>query len=100
MTTVGLLFRFESRLSCEGRVSDFLEEGLARALEHLPVVDWLTMRFGQATFGVALTYSQEAAETAHVGEQIAGALQDEISDCFAKPPTVEGFDVLANRVPV
>jgi hypothetical protein len=97
--TVGLLFRFETRLTCEGQVSEFLEEGLARALEHLPVVDWLTMRFGQTTFGVGLTYSQEAAEIEHVGEQIAVALQEQIAECFAKPPTVEGFDVLANRVP-
>jgi hypothetical protein len=99
MTMAGLLFRLEAGWGNEDGVSRFLEDELPALLEDLPATTWYAVRFDQSRFGVVAVFPYETGEESHVGDRIAAALRQHGADLFASMPAVEGFDVLAPKVP-
>jgi hypothetical protein len=95
---VGLLFRLTATTATEDDVSRFLESDLGAAFRDLPLHEWHAVRFGILEFGVLAVFDDVAGEESHVGDRVAGILNDKVTGLLTGPPAVESFDVLTSRV--
>ena len=97
MVKVGLLVRLDAKPGKEAEVEQFLRSGLAIVQEEPATVDWFAIRIAPSTFGIVDTFPDEAGRQAHLAGRVAAALMAKASDLFAKPPSIEKFDVLAAK---
>jgi hypothetical protein len=95
---VGLFFRIDATWGKEDELARYLEADLPRELEELPTAAWFAVRFSATSFGVFHAFPAIEGQDTHVGDRIAAALREH-ADLWDQTPVVEGFDVLAERLP-
>lgn len=96
--SVGLLVRMEAIPGKEEDVVDFLRQGLSLVQQEPDTVRWFGIRFGPSSFGIFDAFPDESGRRAHLGGDVAAALQASIGTLFAQP-TFEQVDVLVERPP-
>jgi protease I len=98
-TAVALFVRIEAKPGREADVADLLRSGLSLVEDEPETTSWFGMRLGDNTFGIFDTFADDSGRQAHLTGRVAQALQDQGSDLFARPPTIERADVLASKMP-
>jgi protease I len=97
--TCALFVRIEAKPGREADVEDLLRSGLSLVEDEPETTSWFGMRLGDSTFGIFDTFADDSGRQAHLTGRVAQALQDQGSDLFARPPTIERADVLASKMP-
>jgi quinol monooxygenase YgiN len=97
--TCALFVRIEAKPGREADVEELLRSGLSLVEEEPETTSWFGMRLGDNTFGIFDTFADDSGRQAHLTGRVAQALQDQGSDLFARPPTIERADVLASKMP-
>ena len=93
--TVGLLFRIEAKPGNEDDVARLLENELPDVFDQLSLTAGYAVRFVATTFGIVVTFDDDAGTDGAIGNHIAAWLRDSAQGLLLGTPTVEGFDVLA-----
>jgi quinol monooxygenase YgiN len=95
---VALLVRIEAKPGKENEVSNFLRNGLPIVQAEQGTTNWFAMRMGPTSFGIFDTFHDDQSRQEHLAGKIAAMLMAKSPDLFAKPPTIERVDILAEKV--
>ncbi len=99
MVNVALFVRLEAKPGKEKDVEAFLRSGLPLVQEEPQTTAWFGMRLGPSTYGIFDAFADERGRQAHLSGKVAAALMSRAPDLFARPPTIEKVDVLADKLP-
>jgi quinol monooxygenase YgiN len=99
MTKFGLIARLEAKPGKEKDVEEFLRGALPVVQQEQGTIAWFAIRLSPSTFGIFDTFPDEAGRQAHLTGRVADALFAKASELFSKPPSIERFDVLADKLP-
>ena len=100
VSTVGLFVRLEAKPGKEREVADFLRSGLPIVQDEPATLTWYAIRIGPTTFGIFDTFPDDAGRQAHLAGRVAAALKARADELFARPPAIEGIDILAEKIDV
>ncbi|MBQ0925602.1 putative quinol monooxygenase [Saccharopolyspora endophytica] len=99
MVNVGLLVTVEAKPGKEAEVEKFLRDALPLAEGEPATVAWFAIRLSESTFGIFDAFPDDAGRKTHLSGPIGQALSERADELFAKPPSIEQLDVLANKLP-
>lgn len=99
MVTVGLLLRLEAKPGKEAAVEEFLRGAQPIVQGEPATTAWFAVRFGPTSFGIFDVFPDDAGRQAHIAGKVAEALYAQGPDLFAKRPSVEQIDILAEKLP-
>lgn len=99
MEKVALFVRMEAKPGKEQEVERFLEAGLSLVMEEPQTTSWYGIRLGPSTFGIFDAFPDESAREAHLSGKVAAALMARSGELFARPPSIEKVEVLAEKRP-
>lgn len=99
MVSVGLFVRLEAKPGKEADVEEFLKGGRSLVEEEPATTAWFGFRMGPSTFGIYDVFPDEHGRAAHLSGRVAAALEEQASELFAQPPSIEKVDVLAHKLP-
>jgi quinol monooxygenase YgiN len=97
--TVGLLVRLQAKTGHEENVENFLKEALPLVHDEPATLLWFAVRLGPATFAIIDAFPNEDGRQAHLSGQVASALMEKAPDLLATEPSIERFDILAEKLP-
>ncbi|WP_210415614.1 putative quinol monooxygenase [Bdellovibrio sp. ZAP7] len=99
MTTLGLYIHLEAKPGREFELENFLRDALPLVKEEVNTTAWFACRMGPSTFAIFDAFPDEYGRRAHLEGKVASNLISRASDLLARPPIVERFDVLADKLP-
>jgi quinol monooxygenase YgiN len=99
VVNLGLLVRLEARADREGDVEEFLRHALPLAKQEPATAAWFGLRFGRFEYGIFDVFFDEAGRDAHLAGPIAKELMGRADELFTKPPRIQRFNVLADKLP-
>lgn len=99
MTKFGLFAKLEAKSGKEKEVEEFLRGALPLVQQEQGTIAWFAIRLGPSTFGIFDTFPDEAGRQAHLTGKVAEALFAKASEFFSQAPSIEKFDVLADKLP-
>jgi quinol monooxygenase YgiN len=98
VSTVGLFVKLEAKPGKEGEVADILRSGLSIVQGEPATLTWYAVRMGPTTFGIFDTFPDDAGRRAHLAGRVAAALTARADERFARPPTIDRIDILAEKI--
>jgi quinol monooxygenase YgiN len=98
MVNVALYVKLEAKPGKEKEVAEFLKQGAAVVQQEPNTTAWFAVQSGPSTFAIFDAFPDEQGRQAHLTGQLAAALMAKASELFAKPPTIEKLDVLADKL--
>jgi quinol monooxygenase YgiN len=99
MDKKALFVRVEARPGKEDEVAKFIEGALPLVRAEQKTTAWFGVRLGASSFGIFDAFPDDSAREAHLHGKVAEALQARASELFARPPSIEKIDVLAEKLP-
>lgn len=99
MIAKGLLVRFDARDDQTGAVEDFLYSTLPLVRREPATQAWFALRFGATEYGIVGDFADDTGRDAHLAGAAASALLAQAETWFVRPPTLQRFDVLADKWP-
>ncbi|MGF6400282.1 quinol monooxygenase YgiN [Pseudomonas frederiksbergensis] len=94
MIQFALFARLEAKAGKEAEVAEFLQAGLAMALNEQSTPIWFALQLSPTTFGIFDAFHDEEGRNNHLSGPIAQALNAKAEDLFATTPTIESIQVL------
>jgi quinol monooxygenase YgiN len=98
-TKTALFVRLQAKSGKEADVAQFLVSAVPLVQAEPGTTAWFALRFGPSSFAICDAFPGEAARHAHLSGRVAAALMARAPELFAKPPTIEKADVLAEKLP-
>ena len=98
MVTKALLVILEAKQGKEAEVEKFLRSALPLVEQEPGTTVWFALKLGATKFGIFDAFPDESGRQAHLTGKVAEALMAKAPDLFAKPPSIEKVDVLANKL--
>lgn len=99
MVSKGLLVVVEARPGKESDVESFLTDARSLADQEPATTAWFAIRIDESHFGVFDVFPDDAGRQAHLSGPIGQALGERADELFASPPSIQPFDVLADKLP-
>lgn len=99
MITRGLLIRFDARYDRHAAVEDHLSAALTLVHREAATQAWFALRFGAGDYGIVCGFADDAGRDAHLAGAAIAALLAQAEAWFVRPPTIQRFDVLADKWP-
>lgn len=99
MVTRALIVRLEAKPGREADVERLLRGGLSIVEQEPATTAWFAFQIGPSTFGIFDAFPDEAGRQAHLSGGVAKALEEQASELFLVPPSIEPIDVLASKLP-
>ena len=89
----------EAKPGKEKDVETFLREAQPLAQQEPATIAWFAIRLGESRFGIVDFFPDDDGRQAHLSGPIGQALSQRADELFAKPPSIEPLDVLAEKLP-
>ena len=99
MDTKSLLVLLDAKPGKEAEVESFLRNGLDIVEKEPATTTWFALRLGPSSFAIFDTFPDESGRQAHLSGQVAAALKAKAGDLFARPPSIEQIDIIAEKLP-
>jgi quinol monooxygenase YgiN len=99
MVTKALFVMLEAKPGKEKEVEQFLKGALPVVNGEPATIAWFAIKIGPSKFGIFDVFPDDAGRQAHLTGPVAAALMAKAADLFAKPPSIEKLDVLAEKLP-
>jgi quinol monooxygenase YgiN len=99
MDTKSLLVLLDAKPGKEAEVESFLRSGLDIVEKEPATTTWFALRLGPSSFAIFDTFPDESGRQAHLAGQVAAALKAKAGDLFARPPSIEQIDIIAEKLP-
>jgi quinol monooxygenase YgiN len=99
MTNLGLYVALEAKPGMEAQVAEFLVKALPAVEAETETKAWFALQMGPSSFGIFDAFSDEKGREAHLAGAVAKALMAKAPELLAKTPTIERFDILADKLP-
>jgi len=99
VTSRALLVRLEAKPGMEAAVEDFLFSARKLVTQEAGTRAWFALRFGRSQYGIFDAFDDDAGRNAHLDGAVAAALHSQGSELFARAPTIERVEVLADKLP-
>jgi quinol monooxygenase YgiN len=99
MDTKSLLVLLDAKPGKEAEVESFLRSGLDIVEKEPATTTWFALRLGPSRFAIFDTFPDESGRQAHLAGQVAAALRAKGEDLFARPPSIEPIDIIAEKLP-
>lgn len=97
MVKKALFARLKAKPGQEAALEEFLNGGLALAVEEELTVNWYALKFDDSTFGIFDTFEAEEGRDAHLNGRIAAALMAKKDELLAEDPVIEKVELLAAK---
>jgi quinol monooxygenase YgiN len=97
--TVGLYVRLEAKPGREQELESFLKGALPLVYDEPATLLWFAVRFGPSTFAIIDAFPDEDGRQAHLSGKVAAALMENAPELLAEEPSIERFDIMAERLP-
>ena len=99
MYKFALFARLEAKAGKEKELEQFLQAGLAMAIQEATTPLWFALRLGPTTFGIFDAFANEEGRQNHLTGPIAKALMAKAPELLAVPPVIEMLEVLGVKSP-
>lgn len=97
MAKYALWAMLQAKAGKEAEVAAFLKSAVPLVNAEPGTVDWYALDLGGGNFGIFDTFNDEAGRDAHLAGEVAKALMALADDLFAKPPSINKIDILAEK---
>ena len=99
MVKTALWVLLEAKPGKEAEVESFLRQGQSLVEKEPKTTAWFGLRLGPSTFGIFDAFPDEEGRDAHLSGAVAAALMAKAAELFAKPPSIQKVEVLADKLP-
>ncbi len=99
MVKTALWVLLEAKPGKEAEVESFLRQGQALVEKEPKTTAWFGLRLAPSTFGIFDAFPDEEGRDAHLSGAVAAALMAKAGELFAKPPSIQKVEVLADKLP-
>jgi quinol monooxygenase YgiN len=99
MTTRGLLVRLEVQHGKDDEAEEFLRSAIPIVRTEPGTTAWFAVRFGRSDYGIIDVFPDDESRQAHLSGAVAASLMQRQRTLLAKPPDIQRFDILADKLP-
>ena len=99
MANFALWVQLEAKKGKEVEVERLLRDALTIATAETGTISWYALKLGPTSYGIFDTFMTNKERETHLAGQIAKTLEQNASELFSKPPTIERIEILASKLP-
>jgi quinol monooxygenase YgiN len=94
---LAVLALLEAKPGKEQDVEAFLKSALPIVQAEIGTTRWYALKMSSSKFGIFDTFADKEGRDAHLSGDVAKALFAKADELFAKPPTIEQPEILAEK---